>query len=133
MNNKNALTSKPVLWTGRILKGAAVLFLLFDASMKMIREPHVLKSCAELGIPSGSIQALGLYLLVATTGYAIPRTSFIGAILITAYLGGATAVTFTAKLEGHPYLFPVIFGLIIWIAEFITSSAGQKANPAIRV
>jgi hypothetical protein len=49
---------------------------------------------------------------VSTALYLIPRTSTLGAILLTGYLGGATA---THVRVGEPFYFPVIFGALIWL------------------
>ena len=68
----------------------------------------------EMGYPAGSIRYLGIVLLVSTLLYLIPRTNVLGAILLTAWLGGAVA---THVIHGDPIsniLFPVFFGLVIW-------------------
>jgi len=54
--------------------------------------------------------------LACTVVYAIPRTSVLGAILLTAYLGGATA---TYVRVGEPFYLPVIFGVLVWVALFL--------------
>jgi DoxX-like family len=121
MTRKNFIRSKTALWTGRILKYLFVVFLLFDASMKLIREPHVLRDSGSLGISAGNLPVLGLYLLGSAICFAIPRTALLGAALITAYLGGAAAVTLISKLVGHPYVFPIVFCVLLWTAEYLQS------------
>jgi hypothetical protein len=127
MTQHNVTRSKTALWTGRIFKYVIVLFLLFDASMKLIREPHVLRDSGSLGISAGNLPFLGLYLLVAAICFAIPRTALLGAALITAYLGGAAAVTLISKLAGHPYVFPIVFCILLWTAEYLQSERLKKA------
>ncbi len=102
-------------WTGLALSGLAIAFLLMDASMKLMRLPIVLKTTAELGWPVSSVLALGVVLLGATTLYAIPRTSVLGAVLLTGYLGGAVAthVRIESPLFSH-ILFGVYIGLLVW-------------------
>ena len=103
--------SKGALWTGRILTGLCLLFLLFDAIMKIIKESHSIEGSAKLGWPVGDVQGLGIVLLLFTIIYMIPRIAFIGAILLTAYLGGAVAIMVRVQ---EPYWFPIIFAVLVW-------------------
>ncbi|HZC44456.1 MAG TPA: DoxX family protein, partial [Acidobacteriaceae bacterium] len=70
------------LWTGRILSGLMVLFLLFDAVGKFIKPVQVTDACARLGWPMPLVTLLGILLSVCTILYAIPRTSLLGATLL---------------------------------------------------
>ncbi len=107
--------SKARLWTGRILSGLAVLFLLFDAIIKLIKIRPVVEGFARLGYPEGVAVPIGVVLLVCVIIYVIPRPSVLGAILLTGYLGGAVA---THVRVGDPLfshvLFPTYVGLLIW-------------------
>ena len=111
-----ASASKARLWTGRILTYLLLLFLLFDAIMKLIREHHTIEASAKIGWQADSIQTLGFILFVSTILYAIPATALLGAILLTAYLGGATAVNILAHF---PFYFPVVFGILVWLALWL--------------
>jgi len=111
--------SKGMLWTGRIISILVILFLLMDAVMKIIQEEHSMKGSAELGWPTEAVQSIGIVLLIATILYAVPRTAVLGAILLTGYLGGAVSVMIMAKAPGHPYLFPVVFGVLVWAGQFL--------------
>ncbi len=115
-----ASLSKKRLWTGRILSALAVLFLLFDGITKVMKVTPVLKASAQLGYPVPLIPAIGILLLVCTAVYMIPRTSILGAILLTGYLGGAVA---SQLRVGNPLfsqtLFPVYFALLIWAGLFL--------------
>ena len=110
---------KTRLWPGRILKGLVSLFLLFDAVMKIIEHQKYVEGTEQLGLPVSSVQPLGIYLLIATVLYNIPGTILLGGLLLTAYLGGAVAITFAANAGGHPYVFPVVFAVMIWLAEYL--------------
>src|SRR4030095_8764387 len=79
------------LWLGRIMSTVAILFLLMDGIMKLIRPASVVEATVQLGYPESAILGLGIVLLVCVTLYAVPRTSILGAILLTGYLGGAIA------------------------------------------
>ena len=70
--------------------------------MKIIRAPLAVKASESLGLNSSYLPVLGIYMLIAAALYAIPKTAVPGAVFITAYLGGAVAITSSANLPGHP-------------------------------
>ncbi len=108
--------SKGRLWTGRILSTLPVLFMLMDGVMKLIKPDFVVKATTQLGYPENVIVLLGIVVLICTILYAIPPTAVIGAILLTAFLGGAVATHVRAgdPLFSH-VLAPVYFGILIWV------------------
>ena len=112
-----ATTSNKALWTGRIISGLVVLFLLVDAGFKLIRPlpAPAVEAFGKLGYPVESAAGIGILLLSCVALYLIPRTSVLGAILLTGYLGGAVA---SHLRVGDPWfshvLFPVYIGLFIW-------------------
>jgi hypothetical protein len=112
--------SKKMLWTGRIISAVVVLFLLFDSVIKFIKPTPVVEASAHLGLPDSLAFVLGIILLACTAIYAIPRTSILGAILLTGYLGGAVA---THLRIGDPLfshvLFPVYMGVLLWGGLFL--------------
>lgn len=111
--------SKAGLWTGRIITILVVLFLAFDGITKVIKAPQVLNAMADLAFPVSTIVAIGAVLLVCTLLYAIPQTSVLGAILLTAHLGGAVAVQVRV---GHPLFessFPIVFGVLVWLGIYL--------------
>ena len=113
--SNTVLVSNKALWTGRILSGLVVAFLLLDGAIKLIPLDIVVQTSQELGIPVHLARTLGVMTLVGTLLYAIPRTSVLGAILLTGYLGGAiyTHVRAGSPLLTHT-LFGVYLGLLIW-------------------
>jgi hypothetical protein len=112
--------SKKGIWAGRILSGLVVLFLIPDAIIKFIKPAPVVDAFAHLGLPLSSSVTLGIILLLCTVLYAIPPTSVLGAILLTAYLGGAVA---THLRIGDPLfshvLFPTYLGLLLWLGLYL--------------
>ena len=112
--------SKAALWTGRILTGLVVLFLLFDGIAKVMKASAVLKASAQLGLSDNLVVAIGVTLLVCTLLYVIPATSILGAILLTGYLGGAVCIQLRV---GNPLfsqtLFPVYFGVLVWLGLYL--------------
>jgi DoxX-like protein len=111
--------SKARLWTGRILTGLTVLFMLFDAAGKFMMPRQVVEAFARLGFPASLGGAIGIILLVVTILYAIPRTAVLGAILITGFLGGAVAIQMRAGSPLFETIFPALFGLIAWAGIYL--------------
>jgi hypothetical protein len=112
-----AAPSKSRLLTGRALSTLTVLFLIMDITFKFIRPipPQVTKSMTQLGFQLGLLNVIGTLLLVCTVLYVIPRTSVLGAVLLTGYLGGAVSVQLRAGNPLFGYvLFPVYFGVLMW-------------------
>jgi hypothetical protein len=105
------------LWAGRLLGGLVTAFLLLDGAMKLVPLSVVTDTMATLGWPSDAATArlLGVLTVGSALLYAVPRTSFLGALLVTAYLGGAVA---THARIGSPLLthtlFAVYLGLMAW-------------------
>ena len=112
-------TSGAATWTSRILKSLCILFLLLDAIMKIIKEKHSVEGSVQLGWPEQYLAGTGIILLICTILYSIPRTAVAGAVAITAYLGGAVAIMARGDVNGHPYIFPIVFGIVIWIPLLI--------------
>ena len=103
------------IWTGRVLSGLAVLFLLFDSTGKLLEVQPVIDGTRQLGYPRGIVFTLGVILLSCVVVYLIPRTSVLGALLLTGYLGGAVASQ--ARVENPLFshiLFPTYVAMLIW-------------------
>jgi hypothetical protein len=103
------------LLTGRALSALATLFLLLDGVMKVARAQVSLEAMAQLGYPVASVPLIGALLLAGVILYVVPTTSVMGALWLTAYLGGAVA---THVRVGHPWLshalFPVYVAAFAW-------------------
>lgn len=107
--------STKALWTGRIMSGLVILLLIVDGAMKLVPLDVVTATSRELGIPEHLSRTLGVLILVGVALYVWPRTSVLGAIFLTGYLGGAIYVHVRAgsPLFSHT-LFGVYLGLVIW-------------------
>lgn len=102
------------VWIGRVLSGLLIVFLVFDGAIKLVPLQVVTDTMIELGY-SGSVdqaRLLGVLTLLCTILYAIPRTSVLGAILLTGYLGGAMA---THLRIGNPLFTHLLFGLYLGV------------------
>ena len=126
----NAPVSKGALWTGCIVSGLIVVFLLMDAVMKLVMPKPVVEGMAKSGWDIKYSVPLGIILLSSVVVYVIPRTSVLGAILLTGYLGGAVA---TNMRLGNPLflytLFPVYFGVLIWGSLFLREPRLRELIP----
>jgi len=115
LSSQTAPISRKSLWAGRIMTALPLLFLLIDGAAKLAKPAPVVEGTVKLGYSETVIIPLGIVLLSCTILYAIPRTSVLGAILLTGYLGGAVA---THVRVGDPLfthiLFPVYLGVLIW-------------------
>ena len=119
--------NKGQLIAGRVLSGLVILFLLFDAGLKLVAPEVAIKySPPGLGWPLevGTMHMLGLLLLIPTLLYIWPRTAVIGAILITGYLGGAIAthLRIGSPLFSH-ILFGAYLGVMLWAGLWLRSPA----------
>ena len=101
-------------WIGRVLSTLASLFLLFDGIMKLVKPPVVVQSTLQLGYAESAILGIGLTLLVCTLLYIVPRSSIVGAVLLTGYLGGAVASNIRAGMPVFNVVFPMIMAALLW-------------------
>ncbi|CAN7630140.1 DoxX family protein [Aminobacter sp. LjRoot7] len=123
-------TSNGALWTGRVLSGLVIAFLLFDGAIKLVPLQVVHDTMATLGLPSELARTLGVLTLLCTVLYAWPRTAILGAILLTGYLGGAIAshLRIGNPLFSHT-LFGVYLGLMAWGGLYLRDPRLQALIP----
>ncbi|QNL47772.1 DoxX family protein [Olivibacter sp. SDN3] len=130
--NKSKRISKGLLWTSYIIK--SILFVLFlrGALNYLLLSERTVSSVVEMGYPKTSIPYLGFVLLFANILYSIPKTTFVGALFLTAYLGGAVA---THVINDDPILnilSPVIFGVFVWVGLWLGHDKFEcKASPIL--
>jgi hypothetical protein len=122
------------VWLARILGGLAVLFLAFDSILKLIRPPMVVQGTVQLGYPPSVILPLGIITLVFLVLYLVPRTAVMGALLWTAYLGGAVAshVRIGDPLFTHT-LFPVYVATLLWLGLWLRDDRLRALLPSRKV
>ena len=112
------------------LSGLVILFLLFDGTIKLMNLPMVREATAQLGYPVDTIPVMAALVLGCTLLYAIPRTSVLGAVLLTGYLGGAVAthLRHSDPLFSH-ILFPVYVGVMAWGGLYLREPRLQALLP----
>ena len=120
LKNMENIETKKKPWAGYIVSALPVLFLLMDAVMKLAKPEFVVTATTELGYKESVIIPLGIVLLASVILYLIPKTAMFGAIMLTAYLGGAVATHYRLgnSLFGH-ILFPVYVGILLWLGLYL--------------
>ena len=103
--------SKKMLWAGRILSALPVLMLLLSGVMKLVKPALLVEEFVRLGYDGNFARGLGILELGCVVIYVIPRTSVLGAILLTGYLGGAIA---THLRISDPFFAPIVLGVLVW-------------------
>jgi hypothetical protein len=126
----NRVGSKKMLWTGRIVSWVITALLLLDAGMKVLQVPQVMEGTLKVGYPAGAVRPIGIILLVCLICYVIPRTSVLGAILLTGYLGGAVATNVRISAPLFSYvLTPVYVGALVWGGLFLQDERVRALIP----
>ena len=128
------MSSKARLITGWVLTGLVGLFMIGVSGVpKFFDFPGKIEMMDKMGIPLSLLPAIAILEIAVTVIYLIPRTSFLGAILMTGYLGGAV---FTHLRIGEPWYFPIIVGVLAWVGLalrqpliFSLSRDGRVASP----
>ena len=130
MQSNTQPASTKAIWAGRVISALPVLFLLMDSVMKLMKLAPVVEATVKLGYPAETIVPLGIVLLTCTVLYVVPRTSVLGAILLTGYLGGAVASHLRVgdPLFSH-VLFPVYLGVMIWFGLYLRDNRLRALVP----
>jgi DoxX-like family len=108
----SAPSSKKMIWAGRVISAIPVLFMLFSAVLKLLKPLQVIQAFVQAGYPESQIVLLGVLEFLSCVIYLIPRTAVLGAILMTGYLGGATATNI--RIGVLSYVITVILGVMVW-------------------
>lgn len=131
-STQTAADSKTRVRAGHIISALPVLFLLFDGVTKLVKPPFVLEATVRLGYPESAILGLGIVLIVCTVLYVIPRTSVLGAILLTGYLGGAVATHVRVGTSFFSVVFPVVLGMLLWLGLYTRDQRLHELIPLRR-
>lgn len=121
--------SKGAWWTGWVLTAVPGLLLLLDAVMKFVKPDFVVEGTVKIGFSEDVILPLGVVLLVSVVLYLVPRTAVLGAILLTGYLGGAVSIHVRAGDGAFEIVFPVVFGVVLWLGLFLRDRRLRELVP----
>jgi hypothetical protein len=114
MGTVPTVKTKTTPWVGRIISALPVLFLIFDGAIKVANIQPVVDASVLLGLPVELAPSIGSLLLACVAVYLVPRTSVLGAILLTGYLGGAISIQMRVGAELFSLVFPIILGALLW-------------------
>jgi hypothetical protein len=118
--------SNKMIWAGRIASALPVLMLLFSGVMKLAKPAAVVQEFGRLGYSESAAFGIGILEILCTIVYLIPQTSVLGAILLTGYLGGATA---THVRIADPFFAPIIVGVLVWLGLFLRDERLRSLLP----
>jgi hypothetical protein len=121
---------KKRLVAGYVLTVLVALFLTFDTVIKVLKLAPAVQGTTKLGYPASAVFWIGLIELVCLTLYLVPRTSVLGALLLTGYLGGAIAthVRLGSPLLSHT-LFPIYVALLLWGGLYLRETRLRELVP----
>nr|WP_239989038.1 DoxX family protein [Corallococcus macrosporus] len=119
-----------MLWLGRVFTGLVVAMLAFSASMKLGQSPEAIQGIEKSGYPGSVLLGIGIAELLCLVLYAVPRTAVLGAILVTGYLGGATA---THVRLSEPFIAPILVGVFAWAGLFLRDARLRALLPLRRL
>jgi DoxX-like protein len=125
-----ANSSNKTVWAGRVISGLIVLFMLFDATVKLLRLPAAIEGTVHLGYPASLVLPIGIVALGCVVLYAIPRTAVLGAILLTGYFGGATATQ--VRVQDMWFVMPIILGILAWAGLYLRDKGLRALIPLKR-
>jgi DoxX-like family len=125
---RDAPNSPMRLWAGRIISALPALLLLFSGTMKLLKVPAVIEGMAHYGYPEHLIVFIGMLEVGCTIVYLIPRTAILGAILMTGYLGGATATN--VRVGDPSFIGPILADVFVWAGLFLRD---RRLSELIRV
>jgi hypothetical protein len=118
--------SKASAWTGRVLSALPVLLFLFTGMYGLLKPAAAMQGFVHYGYPEGALLPITLVEIACVILYAIPRTSILGAILLTGYLGGATA---THVRVGEPFYLPIVVGIVVWAGLYLREERVRALIP----
>jgi DoxX-like family len=118
--------SRKMVWAGRILSALPVLLMVGTGLFGLLKPEAMAPQFAHYGYPDGSLARIVIVEIVCAVLYAIPRTSALGAILLTGYLGGATA---THVRAGEPFFIPIVVGIVVWLGLYLRDGRVRALVP----
>jgi hypothetical protein len=125
-DTQTAPASKKMLWAGRILSALPVLLIVFTGVFSLLKPAAAAQGFVHYGYPDGAMLRITIVEIACAIVYVIPRTSVLGAILLTGYLGGATA---THVRVGEPFVLPIVAGVLVWAGLFLRDERVRALIP----
>lgn len=124
-----AKPSMKLVWTGRIISGLIVFFLISGNIYGILNAAKLAPQSAKYGYPEGAMMKIQITCMICALIYAFPRTAILGAILLTGYLGGATA---THVRVSEPFFIPIVVAVLAWVGIFLRDERLRSLIPLRR-
>ncbi len=118
--------SKTARWTSYVMTALTAAVLVMSGVMKLMKPAAVVQGFAKFGYPEALIVPLGIVEIACALLYVVPRTSVLGAILVTGYLGGATATNYRVGESWWP---TVLIGVLVWGGLFLRNHGIRALIP----
>jgi hypothetical protein len=110
-------SKKWMLWAGRVVSALPIFALVMSSIMKLSHAPQLAGMLSgHLGFPESALTGIGVLELLCIALYAIPATSVLGAVMVSAYMGGAVA---SHVRVGDPYLVPILLAALAWLGLYL--------------
>ena len=126
---QTAQSSGKMVWTGRIVSGIVVLFLIAGSTFGLIKHAEMAPEMARYGFAAGMGIKISITCIICALIYAFPRTAVLGAILLTGYFGGAAL---THIRVGEPFFFPILVAVLAWGGIFLRDERLRALIPLRR-
>jgi hypothetical protein len=118
--------SKGAKWAVGILTALIVLAFVPSAIMKLTHNPMAVEGFNAMGVPHGAILPIGIVELACLLIYLVPRTTVLGTLLLTGYLGGATLANI---IGGTDFIHALVVGLFVWAGAWLRVPELRKLLP----
>jgi hypothetical protein len=117
-----------ISWIGWAVSLWPVFVVASSATWKLTRNAWYVAEFARIGWPVSALNLLAGLQLGCIALFLIPRTSVLGAILLTGYLGGAIA-TYVRIGEPYPVLVPLSTSMIAWLGLWLRDQRLRSLTP----
>jgi hypothetical protein len=118
-------------WIGWLFSLGAVWILLMSARWKLTSSPFYVKEWGRIGWDPDALPLVAAIQLACVVLYLIPRTSILGVVLLTGYLGGAIS-QYTRMGEPFPVLVPLTTALFAWVGIYLREERLRSLLPLRR-
>lgn len=117
---------------GWVITVLVALFFTGDSLSHVLKPEFVEEAFRDLDLPMSMSVPIGVILAACIVLYVVPKTDVLGAVLLTSYLGGAMAIQMSIEAPLGDVLFPVIFGLFVWVGLWLRDPKVREVMPVRR-
>ena len=114
MNNTTSTPSRKLFWTGAVISGLIGLLFIASAAAKVLVPPD--PRLSDMGLTASMLVPLAILESLCAILYLVPRTSVLGAILLTGYMGGAIM---THWRVGDVFIMQIVLGVLVWLGLYL--------------